>query len=124
MDKTTPTGSQPKVRAAEGLQPHSPDTFPADLAISREEREARNGHKAGVLWLNGPSGAGKSTIARALERRLFERGCATAHLDGDPLRQGLRGDLGFSAGDRTENIRRAGETARLLFKAGNGVLCS
>ena len=92
--------------------------------IARAEREARNGHGAAVLWFTGLSGAGKSTIARGLERRLFELGCRTMLLDGDQLRHGLCGDLGFSPEDRTENIRRAGEVARLFYEQGSIVLCA
>ena len=92
--------------------------------MPREEREARNGHKAAVLWFTGLSGAGKSTIARALERQLFEQGCQTMLLDGDQMRHGLSGDLGFSAEDRKENIRRVGEVARLFFEQGAIVLCT
>jgi bifunctional enzyme CysN/CysC len=92
--------------------------------ISREAREVQNGHRAGVIWLTGLSGAGKTTIARAVERRLFERGCRTMLLDGDNLRHGLCGDLGFSPEDRVENIRRAGEVAKLFFEQGCLVLCA
>ncbi|MEZ5287562.1 MAG: adenylyl-sulfate kinase [Vicinamibacterales bacterium] len=92
--------------------------------IPREEREARHGHRGGVVWLTGLSGAGKTTIARAVERRLFERGCRTMLLDGDNLRHGLCGDLGFSPDARAENIRRAGEVARLFFEQGSLVLCA
>jgi bifunctional enzyme CysN/CysC len=92
--------------------------------IAREAREEQNGHRAGVIWLTGLSGAGKTTIARAVERRLFERGCRTMLLDGDNLRHGLCGDLGFSPEDRAENIRRAGEVARLFFEQGCVVLCA
>jgi bifunctional enzyme CysN/CysC len=92
--------------------------------IPREQREARNGHKAAVLWFTGLSGSGKSTIARMLEQRLFERGCQTMLLDGDTLRHGLNADLGFSAADRTENIRRVGDVAQLFFEQGAIVLCS
>jgi len=92
--------------------------------VTREEREARNGHGAAVLWLTGLSGAGKTTIARRLERRLFEAGAQTMLLDGDALRHGLNGDLGFSPADRAENIRRAGEVARLFFAQGALVLCT
>lgn len=93
-------------------------------AIPREEREERAGHRAAVVWFTGLSGSGKTTIAHALERRLFAAGVRTALLDGDVLRHGLSGDLGFSAGDRRENIRRAAETARLFFEHGAVVLCS
>ena len=95
-----------------------------NLNIPRAEREARNGHEAAVLWFTGLSGSGKSTIARAVERKLFELGCQTVLLDGDQLRHGLNGDLGFSAADRAENIRRTGEVARLFFEQGALVLCT
>jgi bifunctional enzyme CysN/CysC len=92
--------------------------------VPRAEREARNGHAALVLWFTGLSGAGKSTIARAVERRLFQAGVQTMLLDGDQLRHGLNGDLGFAPGDRAENIRRAGEVARLFWEQGSVVLCT
>lgn len=86
--------------------------------VSRAERNAHNGHKSVVLWLTGFSGAGKSTLAHAIERRLFERNCATFVLDGDNVRHGLCDDLGFSQQDREENIRRVGEMAKLFTEAG------
>jgi bifunctional enzyme CysN/CysC len=92
--------------------------------IPREAREARQGHLAAVVWLTGMSGAGKTTISRAVERRLFEQGRRTMLLDGDQLRHGLCADLGFSPTDRAENIRRAGEVARLFFEQGAIVLCA
>jgi bifunctional enzyme CysN/CysC len=92
--------------------------------IPRDERERRNGHRAAVVWLTGLPGAGKTTIARAIERRLFDAGCQTMLLDGDQLRHGLNGDLGFSPAERAENIRRAGEAARLFFEQGSLVLCA
>ena len=92
--------------------------------IPREERERRNGHRAAVVWLTGLPGSGKTTIARAIERRLFDSGCQTMLLDGDQLRHGLCGDLGFSPAERAENIRRAGEAARLFFEQGSLVLCA
>jgi bifunctional enzyme CysN/CysC len=104
--------------------PVSPGVVWEDWNVPRTEREVHNGHQAVVLWFTGLSGAGKSTIARALERRLFERGCQTMLLDGDQLRHGLNGDLGFSPADRTENIRRVGEVARLFFEQGAIVLCT
>ena len=93
---------------------------PAPVAgkVTASERAARNGHAGLVLWLTGLSGAGKTTIATELERRLFHAGRHTYLLDGDVLRSGLGSDLGFSAGDRRENIRRAGEVAALLADAG------
>ena len=92
--------------------------------IPRVEREQRNGHRAAVVWLTGLPGSGKTTIARAVERRLFDTGCHTMLLDGDQLRPGLCGDLGFSPSERAENIRRAGEAARLFFEQGSLVLCA
>lgn len=92
--------------------------------ISREEREARNGQKAKVLWFTGISGAGKSTIAKALEKKLWDDGKQTVLLDGDQVRHGLNGDLGFSPNDRKENIRRVGHLSRLFFEHGNIVLCT
>jgi bifunctional enzyme CysN/CysC len=85
------------------------------------QREARNGHIGCVLWLTGLSGAGKSTIATELERELFNIGRHVYVLDGDNIRHGLGADLGFSAKDRTENIRRVGEVAKLFADA--GVIC-
>ena len=95
-----------------------------DWNIPRPTREARQGHQAAVLWLTGMSGAGKTTIAKAVERRLFEQGCRTMLLDGDQLRHGLCGDLGFSPTDREENIRRAGHVAHLFFEQGAIILCA
>ncbi|MDY0093138.1 MAG: sulfate adenylyltransferase subunit CysN [Candidatus Vecturithrix sp.] len=95
-----------------------------ELNIPRLEREQRHGHKSAVLWFTGLSGSGKTTIARRLEKLLFDRGCQTILLDGDHLRHGLCGDLGFSVEDRHENIRRAGEVARLFFESGHIVLCT
>ena len=92
--------------------------------VSREEREARHGHKAAVVWFTGLPGSGKSTLARAVERRLFDDGHRTVVLDADILRQGVCSDLGFSASDRSENIRRAAEIARLGFDNGHIVLCA
>lgn len=93
-------------------------------ALNLTEREELNKHQGAVLWFTGLSGSGKSTIAKALERKLFERGVHTMFLDGDNLRHGLNGDLGFSAEDRAENIRRVAEVAALGFSHANVVLCS
>lgn len=87
-------------------------------AVTRERREARNGHRAVTLWFTGLSGSGKSTLSHAVEERLFEMGCNTFVFDGDNIRHGLCKDLGFSDADRTENIRRIGEVAKLTNQAG------
>jgi len=102
----------------------SPHTVWRGLNIPLAEREKRYGHQAAVLWFTGLSGSGKSTLASALEKRLFDRGCRTMLLDGDHIRHGLCSDLGFSAADRKENIRRAGEVAKLFFENGSIVLCT
>lgn len=82
------------------------------------------GHRACAVWFTGLSGAGKSTIATLVERKLVARGFHTYLLDGDNVRRGLNKDLGFTAVDRIENMRRAGEVARLLVDAGLIVLCA
>jgi bifunctional enzyme CysN/CysC len=102
----------------------SPDVVRQTANIPVETREERNGHLAGVIWLTGLPGSGKSTIARAVERQLFDSNHQVTLIDGDDLRHGLSSDLGFSPSDRTENIRRAGEVARLLFDHGAVVLCA
>ena len=83
-----------------------------------KNRVLRNGHRGGVLWLTGLSGSGKSTIARALERELFNSGRQVFVLDGDNLRHGLNSNLGFSPEDRVENIRRVAEVAKIMAEAG------
>jgi adenylylsulfate kinase len=83
-------------------------------AVNRDDREKLNGHKGATVWLTGLSGSGKSTIAVDLEKRLCERGVRTYILDGDNIRHGLNKNLGFSPEDRTENIRRIGEVAKLF----------
>ena len=86
--------------------------------VSREEREQRLGQRGATLWLTGLSGSGKSTVAKQLEQTLLERGCFCYILDGDNVRHGLNKDLGFSADDRQENIRRIAEVANLFSDAG------
>jgi len=89
-----------------------------DDPISAEARIDHFGHRGAVLWMTGLSGSGKSTLATALPARLFRQGYATTLLDGDNLRHGLCSDLGFSPEDRSENIRRAAEAAKLLAESG------
>ncbi len=91
-------------------------------AVTRAHRQSQNGHRAVILWFTGLSGSGKSTLAHAVEERLYRRGCRSFVLDGDNVRHGLCGDLGFSAHDRQENIRRIGEVAKLFMEAGTIVL--
>lgn len=86
--------------------------------VTREARQRLNGHRSVVAWLTGLSGSGKSTLAHAVEERLHAMGCRTFVLDGDNVRHGLCGDLGFSESARAENIRRVGETAKLFTEAG------
>jgi len=98
--------------------PRSPDVVWHEEGVSRPERWAAAGLQGATVWLTGLSGSGKSTIAAALVRLLVDRGQATYTLDGDNLRHGLNGDLGFSASDRAENVRRVAHVARLFADAG------
>jgi bifunctional enzyme CysN/CysC len=95
------------------------DIVPVESALRPDERSARYRHNGAVIWLTGLPGSGKSTLARALERRLFGQGGSPVLLDGDTLRAGLNGDLGFSADDRAENIRRLAEVATHLARNGH-----
>lgn len=91
-------------------------------SVTRAHREAQNGHRGAIVWFTGLSGSGKSTLAHAVEEFLHRHGCRTFVLDGDNVRHGLCGDLGFSPKDRQENIRRVGEVAKLFMEAGVIVL--
>ena len=90
--------------------------------ITREHREKLLGHKGATLWFTGLSGSGKSTVAVELEGILHEMGIVSYRLDGDNVRMGINKNLGFSAEDRAENIRRIGEVAKLMADAGLIVL--
>jgi len=92
--------------------------------VLRADRETQRGHRGVALWFTGLSGSGKSTLAGSLERALYLRGCAAYGLDGDNVRHGLCSDLGFSPEDRSENVRRIGEVAKLFVDAGIIVLCA
>ena len=92
--------------------------------VSTAERAARHGHPGLIVWFTGLSGAGKTTLSTALERKLFSANRLVYLLDGDILRTGLCRDLGYSAADRHENVRRAGEVARVLADAGFMVLAA
>ena len=96
----------------------------ANFSINKALRAERNGQRPLLLWFTGLSGSGKSTIANLVEQALFAAGRHCYSLDGDNLRHGLCRDLGFTAPDRVENIRRAGEVARLMMDAGLIVLAS
>lgn len=104
-------------RAVRHIFPHAPE-------VSRELRATLAGHRGCVLWLTGLSGSGKSTIAHRLERELLLSGHRVAVLDGDTLRHGLNSDLGFGDEARRENLRRAGEVAKLMLEAGMIVIGS
>jgi adenylylsulfate kinase len=93
-------------------------------AVSRDDRAQLLGHRAAIVWLTGLSGSGKSTVARKVEEKLHARRALSYVLDGDNLRHGLCADLGFGPEDRGENMRRAGEAARLLVDAGALTLCA
>lgn len=95
-----------------------PNIHPHDFTVTRQAREKARGHKGVTVWFTGPSGSGKSSVANLVEVELHERGLATHVLDGDSVRSGLSGDLGFSDADKTENIRRVGEVAKMFTDAG------
>ncbi|MFZ3178557.1 MAG: adenylyl-sulfate kinase, partial [Methylovirgula sp.] len=97
---------------------------PQDLTIVKEARARIKHQRPAVLWFTGLPGSGKSTVANLIEQQLHARGVHTILLDGDNIRHGLNKDLGFSATDRVENIRRVGEVAKLMTDAGLIVLCA
>jgi len=86
--------------------------------VNRSDREKKNKHKGCVIWMTGLSGSGKTTIARHLEKKLFEEGYSSKILDGDVLRSGINADLAFSDNDRKENIRRTAEIAKIFAESG------
>ncbi|QHE51615.1 adenylyl-sulfate kinase [Pontibacillus sp. HMF3514] len=89
-----------------------------DSVVSKEDRQTLNHHQSPVLWFTGLSGSGKSTLSVEVEKALHKRGVHAYRLDGDNVRHGLNKNLGFSPEDRTENIRRIGEVAKLMNDAG------
>ncbi len=105
-----------RVAAPKTVKSHN--IFDVDFGITPEQRSLTNGHNGGILWFSGLSGSGKSSIAKLLQKRLFDKGHQVFILDGDNVRKGLSSDLGFSAEDRKENLRRVGEVATLFAKAG------
>jgi adenylylsulfate kinase len=96
----------------------SPDVVYQAASVNRPRREQLLGHNGAVLWFSGLSGAGKSTLAHSVEEELHRQGCLTYVFDGDNVRHGLCGDLGFSLKDRKENLRRISEMCKLTADAG------
>ena len=90
--------------------------------VSKDERYKLKGHKGAVLWFTGLSACGKSTVANEVDYKLHQRGKHSIVLDGDNIRMGLNKNLGFSAEDRAENIRRIGEVAKLFTTSGTFAL--
>ena len=99
-------------------QPKSKFITEMPLQVTRYERESRKGHRGVTVWLTGLSASGKTTVAMIVDRMLNRRGINSVVLDGDNIRHGLNRDLAFSPEDRTENIRRIGEVAKLFTQAG------
>lgn len=94
-----------------------------DRLLKRSDKEALLGQRGICVWMTGLSGSGKSTIAIAVERQLYQRGRFCTVLDGDNVRTGINSNLGFSDADRTENLRRIAEVAKLLVQQGVLVVC-
>jgi bifunctional enzyme CysN/CysC len=111
-------------RAAKSAEVKSKNIFDVDFGVTPESRALINGHLGGILWFTGLSGSGKSTIAKQVQKRLFDKGYNVFAIDGDNIRKGLNRDLGFSPKDRGENIRRVGEVAALFAQAGTIVISS
>jgi adenylyl-sulfate kinase len=106
------------LRVAVPLEAHSPDVIWHQNRVSRERRWSRLSATGATIWFTGLPSSGKSTIAARVEERLVDDGRPAYLLDGDNLRHGLNGDLGFDEGGRTENVRRAAQVARLFADAG------
>ena len=104
------------------MKEKSTSTFWNEGRVTRQDREKLNHHRGMLLWFTGLSGSGKTTLVQGVEERLFCARRRTFILDGDNIRQGLCGDLGFSVQDRVENIRRVGEVGKLFVDAGVVVL--
>jgi adenylylsulfate kinase len=97
--------------------------FPTTAILQRADKEKLLGQKGAVVWMTGLSGSGKTTIAVALEKELNKKGLLTQVLDGDNIRSGINNNLGFSEQDRTENIRRIAEVAKLFVNCGVITIC-
>lgn len=101
----------------------SNNIFPTDQLLQRADKESLLGQKGICIWFTGLSGSGKTTIAIALEKELNSLGLLTQILDGDNIRAGINNNLGFSDEDRTENIRRIAEVAKLFVNCGIVTIC-
>jgi adenylylsulfate kinase len=111
--------------SANTVRADKPEVYPLfDLLIPREQKEKLLHQHALVIWFTGLSGSGKTTLALALEKKLFDMGYLSQLLDGDNIRTGICNNLGFSPDDRTENIRRIAEVAKLFIDCGIITLCS
>tara|TARA_B100001540_G_scaffold88422_1_gene79920 strand:- start:459 stop:1391 length:933 start_codon:yes stop_codon:yes gene_type:complete len=117
FDKNVEAISATKIRKSMNITPVKNE-------VSAQERNKRNSHLGGVVWLTGLSASGKTTIASKVERKLFDKGYNIYMLDGDNLRDGLNSNLGFTDQDRNENIRRASEVANILAESGFIVIAS
>ncbi len=115
---STDAAAAPAPRPQDSTNQGIANIVPVDFAVSADERAQRLGHQGAVIWFTGLPASGKSTLARALERHLFERGGAAILLDGDTIRSGLNSDLRFSSADRAENVRRLAEVAAHLSRSG------
>ncbi|MGM0933380.1 MAG: adenylyl-sulfate kinase [Bacteroidota bacterium] len=98
--------------------------IPHEFHISKADRNKQNAHNSFVVWFTGLSGSGKSTIANRVEHELYKQGIKTFSLDGDNIRKGLNNNLGFTAEDRQENLRRIAEVAKLFVESGAVVIAS
>lgn len=98
------------------------NVIPQEYEVELKDRSELKGHKPLVVWFTGLSGSGKSTIANSVEQLLLRQGVHTFSLDGDNIRGGLNSNLGFSAADRTENLRRIAEVAKLFVNSGAVIL--
>lgn len=119
-----PTGPDSSVTTKGGSLPESSNITWTVTRVTDAMRAERLGQRGAVIWMTGLSGSGKSTMAVGLDARLHAAGHPSFILDGDNLRHGLCSDLGFSSEDRSENIRRTGEVAKLMAQSGIIVICS
>jgi len=120
--ETNATVAAGLVATKQAVTSHS--NFRDSTTVDRHARELQQQHRAGVIWLTGLPGTGKREVATQLEQKLFQRGIHACILDADKLRAGLSNDLGFTLDERSENLRRAAEVARLLVTTGHLVIAN